>query len=68
MSTSIENQDLINTIQQLQQRIESLERQQRTIATDTGVNINGDTIGTCFGVEDISLLGLINNSWPNLLD
>jgi hypothetical protein len=45
MSTSIQEQDLIQTIKELQQRISDLERQQRTIATSTGVNVKGDTIG-----------------------
>ena len=45
MSTSIQEQDLIQTIKQLEQRISDLERQQRTIATTTGVSVNGDTIG-----------------------
>lgn len=35
MSTSIQEQDLIQTIKELQQRISDLERQQRTIAIDT---------------------------------
>lgn len=35
MSTSIQEQDLIQTIKQLEQRISDLERQQRTIATTT---------------------------------
>ena len=35
MSTSIQEQDLIQTIKDLQQRISDLERQQRTIAIDT---------------------------------
>jgi hypothetical protein len=42
MSTSIQEQDLIQTIKQLEQRISDLERQQRTIATisDTGQKAN----------------------------
>lgn len=35
MSTSIQEQDLIQTIKHLEQRISDLERQQRTIATET---------------------------------
>lgn len=45
MSTSIQEQDLIQTIKQLEQRLSDLERQQRAIATTTGVSVNGDTIG-----------------------
>jgi hypothetical protein len=36
MSTSIQEQDLIQTIKQLEQRISDLERQQRTIGSDGG--------------------------------
>jgi hypothetical protein len=44
MSTSIQEQDLIQTIKDLQQRISDLERQQRTIATNTGANVAGDNV------------------------
>jgi hypothetical protein len=36
MSTSIQEQDLIQTIKQLEQRISDLERQQRTIGSSGG--------------------------------
>jgi hypothetical protein len=44
MSTSIQEQDLIQTIKHLEQRISDLERQQRTIATTTGASVNGDDV------------------------
>ncbi len=44
MSTSIQEQDLIQEIKDLKQRISDLERQQRTIAKSTGVSIVGDAI------------------------
>ena len=45
MSTLIENEDFVQIIKDLKQRVSDLERQQRTIGTSTGVLVNGDTIG-----------------------
>ena len=44
MSTSIQEQDLIQTIKQLEQRLSDVERQQRAIATSTGVSLAGSAI------------------------
>ena len=54
MSTSIEEQGLIQIIKQLEQRVSDLERQQRTLGSNSGVTVTGpnsiiqiaDTIGT----------------------
>jgi hypothetical protein len=51
MSTSIQEQDLIQTIKQLEQRISDLERQQRAIGSNTGTTVTGPN--SVIGISDI---------------
>lgn len=61
MSTSIQEQDLIQTIKQLEQRISDLERQQRTIA-GTSEFSGGQVVRVVNNAAIVEFVGLGYNS------